>query len=95
MSLLGLTRRNEVDPDVISYSTGISACEKGQQWARALGLLREMSRIQLQPRMTTLSSIASSRNWCRHIVPSLLWFHLEPLMGSLHPMLCRIDAWPA
>jgi len=30
-----------VEPDVISYSAAISACEKGGQWEDALGLYRE------------------------------------------------------
>ncbi|CAK0873284.1 unnamed protein product [Prorocentrum cordatum] len=33
----------------LSYSAGISACEKGEQWQRALALLREMSEAKLQP----------------------------------------------
>ena len=78
------------DPDVISYSTVISSCVKWQQWGRALSLLDDMTRVQLQPQITTLSSIASSCNWCRRTVPSLLLFHLQPYMGYLCQILCRV-----
>ena len=36
-------------PDVITYSAAISACEKGVQWQRALGLLEMMLRAELVP----------------------------------------------
>ena len=39
----------KLEPNVISYSTGISACEKGDQWQRALALLREMWEAKLVP----------------------------------------------
>ena len=31
-------------PNVISYSAAISACEKGEQWQEALGLLAKMQK---------------------------------------------------
>ncbi len=31
-----------VQPDVISYDVAVSACEKGQQWQRALQLMLRM-----------------------------------------------------
>ncbi|CAK0872581.1 unnamed protein product, partial [Prorocentrum cordatum] len=34
---------------VVSYSAGVSACEKGQQWQRALALLSEMWEAKLEP----------------------------------------------
>ncbi|CAK0852609.1 unnamed protein product, partial [Prorocentrum cordatum] len=34
---------------LISYSVGISACEKGEQWQRALALLSEMKEVKLEP----------------------------------------------
>ncbi|CAK0797573.1 unnamed protein product, partial [Prorocentrum cordatum] len=34
---------------MVSYSAGISACEKGEQWQRALALLREMWEAELEP----------------------------------------------
>ncbi|CAK0810435.1 unnamed protein product, partial [Prorocentrum cordatum] len=35
-------RGAKLEPDVISYNAGISACGKGEQWQRALVLLSEM-----------------------------------------------------
>ncbi|CAK0894594.1 unnamed protein product [Prorocentrum cordatum] len=38
------------EPTVIfSYSAGISACEKGEQWQPALALLSEMREAKLEP----------------------------------------------
>ena len=34
---------------LVSYSAGISACEKGEQWQRALALLSEMLEAKLDP----------------------------------------------
>ena len=34
---------------LVSYSAGISACEKGEQWQRALALLSEMWAAKLEP----------------------------------------------
>ncbi|CAK0841584.1 unnamed protein product [Prorocentrum cordatum] len=43
-------REGKLEPDVIlSYSAGISACEKGEQWQRALALLSEMWKAKLEP----------------------------------------------
>ena len=33
----------------ISYNAGISACEKGGQWQLALGLLREIPAMKVNP----------------------------------------------
>ena len=33
----------------ISYNAGISACERGEQWERALALLSEMREAKLEP----------------------------------------------
>jgi pentatricopeptide repeat domain-containing protein 1 len=38
-----------MQPDVISYSASISACEKGLQWEKALELLSEMKTQGFQP----------------------------------------------
>ncbi|CAK0895325.1 unnamed protein product, partial [Prorocentrum cordatum] len=39
----------QLEPNVISYSAGISACEKGGQWQPALALLSEMREAKLAP----------------------------------------------
>ncbi len=36
-------------PNVVSLSAAISACEKGQHWEEALGLLQEMVHQLLTP----------------------------------------------
>ena len=36
-----------VPADVITYSASISACEKGQQWQCALGLLESMQSVSV------------------------------------------------
>ncbi|CAK0824584.1 unnamed protein product [Prorocentrum cordatum] len=53
----------ELEPDVISYSAGISACEKGEQWQRALALLSDMRETKLEPDVsaTTLGSARARR----------------------------------
>ena len=49
MTLLSEMWEAKLAPDVFSYSAGISACEKGEQWQRALALLREMWEASLEP----------------------------------------------
>ncbi|CAK0860392.1 unnamed protein product [Prorocentrum cordatum] len=39
----------ELQPDAFSYNAGISACEKGKQWQRAVALLSEMCEADLDP----------------------------------------------
>ena len=36
-------------PSVIAFSAAISACEKGQQWEKALVLLKQMTQKELSP----------------------------------------------
>ena len=45
---------------LVSYSAGISACEKGEQWQRALALLSEMREAKLEPNVITYSSWISA-----------------------------------
>ena len=59
LSLLQEMGRSQLQPDVVSYSAAISACEKGQQWEQALGLLQEMWRSQLQPDLISYNSAIS------------------------------------
>ena len=48
---------------LVSHSAGISACEKGEQWQRALALLSEMREAKLEPDViyTTIPGIARAR----------------------------------
>lgn len=48
-SLLDEMRHRGVEPDVITYSAAILACEKGEQWERALSLLDEMQHGGIEP----------------------------------------------
>ena len=41
-------RRSQLEPDLISYSVAISACEKGRQWMPALSLLQAMRSSQIE-----------------------------------------------
>ncbi|CAK0825239.1 unnamed protein product [Prorocentrum cordatum] len=49
-------REVKLEPDVISYSAGISACEKGEQWQRALALLSEMREMKLEPNIISYNA---------------------------------------
>ncbi|CAK0818311.1 unnamed protein product, partial [Prorocentrum cordatum] len=40
----------------LSYNAGISACEKGEQWQRALALLSEMWEAKLEPNVISYSA---------------------------------------
>ncbi|CAK0816122.1 unnamed protein product, partial [Prorocentrum cordatum] len=48
---------------LVSYNSGISACEKGEQWQGALALLREMREAKLEPNVsaTALGSARAGR----------------------------------
>ena len=39
--------------DVVSWSAAINACEKGEQWWGALGLLQEMAQQVLTPKVVS------------------------------------------
>ena len=47
MALLSEMREAKLEPNVISYNAGISACDKSRQWQRALSLLSEMWEAKL------------------------------------------------
>ncbi|CAK0858602.1 unnamed protein product [Prorocentrum cordatum] len=50
-------REATVEPDAIfSYSAGISACEKGEQWEQALALLSEMREAKVEPDVISYSA---------------------------------------
>ncbi|CAK0796003.1 unnamed protein product [Prorocentrum cordatum] len=51
----------KVEPNVVSYSAGVSACEKGEQWLRALVLLREMREATLEPDETSSLQVPGAR----------------------------------
>ncbi|CAK0903291.1 unnamed protein product [Prorocentrum cordatum] len=49
-------REAKLELTVISYSAGISACEKGEQWQRALALLSEIWEVKLEPDVISYSA---------------------------------------
>ena len=52
-------RNNDSLPDVISYSSVISACEKAEQWQNALGQLVEMRHNDSLPDIISYNSAIS------------------------------------
>ena len=52
--------RKRLEPEVITCSAVISACEKGEQWEKALALLREIPKKRLDPEVTTYSAAISA-----------------------------------
>ena len=45
---------------MIGYSAVISACEKGEQWEKALALLREIPKKRPNPEVITCSAVISA-----------------------------------
>ena len=54
-------QRKGLEPNMITYSAAISACEKGKQPDKALELLEDMQRKGLEPGMFTYSAAISAR----------------------------------
>ncbi|CAK0804248.1 unnamed protein product, partial [Prorocentrum cordatum] len=54
-------REAKLEANVISYSAGISACELGRQWHRALALLSEMREAKLEPDVMSATTLGSAR----------------------------------
>ena len=53
-------REGELKLDVISFSAALSACEKGEVWRCALGLLAEMRERELKLDVISLSAALSA-----------------------------------
>ena len=61
--LSGMQHR-QLEPDVISFSAAITACEKGEQWQQALGMLSEMQHRQLKvPEIAEREANGTSFSW--------------------------------
>jgi len=60
-------KENRITPDVISYSTAISACETYGQWQVPLQLLKEMKANRVSPNIFSyngaVSACAKAGNW--------------------------------
>eukprot|EP00959_Pyramimonas_sp_CCMP1952_P399534 8371217-Pyramimonas_sp.AAC.1 len=59
----------KVEPNVISYNAGVSACKQGKQWQRALALLSEMRESELEPNVISynagISACETGEQWQR------------------------------
>ena len=59
---------------LVTYNAGISACEKGEQWQRALALLSEMWEATLRPSVTSYGAGMSACNKGRQLTRALSLF---------------------
>ncbi|CAK0885507.1 unnamed protein product, partial [Prorocentrum cordatum] len=73
LALLSEMWEAKLDPNVVSYSAGISACEKGEQWQRALALLSEMWEVKLEPDSATSLRPALLRCRCSARCGNAMW----------------------
>ena len=48
----------------ITYNASISACEKGEQWVKALELMEEVRSSRLRPDVSTYSAAISACDAC-------------------------------
>jgi pentatricopeptide repeat protein len=60
LDLLREMETKDISPNTITYSSAISACEKGGVWEVALDLLREMETKDIPPNTITYSSAISA-----------------------------------
>ncbi|CAK0833632.1 unnamed protein product [Prorocentrum cordatum] len=91
----GVARRDvggDVGAQLISYSAGISACEKGEQWQRALALLSTMLEAKLKPDAAVfnagISACEKGRQWQRAL--ALLSGISE---AELDPDVIQLQCW--
>ncbi|CAJ1427465.1 unnamed protein product [Effrenium voratum] len=68
-----LTLRECRGPDAIAWSTGISACEKGERWMWAQETLRGMLHSAALPNPITCNSLLSACQKCSRWQSALLW----------------------
>ncbi|CAK0843472.1 unnamed protein product [Prorocentrum cordatum] len=64
-------REASLEPDVISYNAGISACGQGEQWHRAVALLRDMWEAKLEPTQIQLQRWDQRVRERQTVVPGL------------------------
>ena len=73
VGLLRHMERESLEPNVITFNSSISSCEKGQQWLVALELLRQMRQRRLEPNVLEAH--------CPR--PSVLEAHCPSVLASL------------
>eukprot|EP00959_Pyramimonas_sp_CCMP1952_P443997 9295455-Pyramimonas_sp.AAC.1 len=66
-----------MEPDVVSYNAGISACEKAGQWEQALLLLGELQEARIDP---TVISCSAGISACEKRGQ---WQHALSVLGGL------------
>ena len=74
-------QRKGLEPGLITYSTAISACEKGKQPDKALKLLEDMLRKGLKPDMITQSAATTVCEKGKHHTMNA-WRFLEDEEGD-------------
>ena len=67
----------KLPPNVISFSSAISACEKSGQWQHALSLLRDMAQLRVAANPITYNAAIGSCARCGQ------WQHAELLLREL------------
>ena len=85
MSWLARTRRLRLEPDAITFSAALSACEKGVEWVRALNLLEEMLQQRVAPTAVTQGAAVAACEKGRQ------WQKAQALLGrvGLTVVLCN------
>ncbi|CAK0843427.1 unnamed protein product [Prorocentrum cordatum] len=73
----------KLEPDVISYNAGTSACEKGEQWQRALALLSEMREAKLEPDVISYVAATCACERCGQ------WRHALSLLSEMRE--CNVE----
>ena len=66
LALYGTSLRAQLTPDLVTYSTAIGACERGEQWLQALDLLVQMKGIRQVDAMAytaTIGACAGGGHW--------------------------------
>ena len=90
-------RSSQLEPNVISYNSAISACSKGQQWEQALNLLSEMRSSWLQPDVISYHSAISAcdkgRQWeqALRLLLEMRSSRLEPNVMSYNSAISACD----
>ncbi|CAE7506162.1 EMB2654 [Symbiodinium sp. CCMP2456] len=66
LALYATSLRAQLTPDLVTYSTAIGACERGEQWPQALDLLDQMKGIRQVDAMAytaTIGACAGGAQW--------------------------------
>ena len=67
----------------VSYSVGISACDKGVQWQVSLSLLSEMREVKLEADVATYSAVISACEKSNCLGVGGRWPLLDPSRAAL------------